>query len=681
MSDPTEQFRAVISNAGLHPPSELIADGKLHRFASNGKRSDNAGWYVLHDDGIPAGAFGDWRTGASETWRADMGRRLSPQEEAQHRARLAAVRRVREAEEGKRKAQAREKAATIWQAARPAADDHDYLRAKGVKAHGLRVHDGALVVPMRDGAELHSLQFIAGDGAKKFLTGGRVSGCYFSIGKPDGVLCIAEGYAKAASIHEATGNAVAVTFNAGNLVAVARALRQKFAELRLIICADDDAKTEGNPGLIKARDAAQAVSGLLAVPKFGDNRPDGASDFNDMALLSGAAAVKRTIDAAQLTSSDVPGGLVVRLIGADTIEPRPIAWLWPGWLARGKLHVLAGAPGTGKTTIALHMAACISAGSPLPSSWKPPRGRVVIWSGEDDPADTLVPRLRAAGADLSRVHFVGPVEDCDSSRGFDPAHDVPALESALKDMADLALIVVDPLVSAVHGDSHKNAEVRRSLAPLVELASAKNAALIGITHYSKGTQGREPLERVSGSLAFGALARIVYGTVRQQAEGDDAARSLFVRVKSNIGPDGGGYAYTLASRVSGAMEASSVKWGDAVEGAARELLEEAEADPEDESQDATSWLRDLLADGPISVKEVRRHANDAGFAWRTMGRARQRAGVVSRRAGFGETTTWALGSPSVPSKPLGPLSGNGTIGAIGTNGEPSQAGTVEAFEV
>lgn len=189
LSDALAQFRDAIANAGLTPPDEIEADGCLHRFSANGKRGDDAGWYVLHADGIPAGAFGDWRSGLSETWRADIGRSLTPTEETTHKARLDAVRREREAEEAKRKAEAREKAAAIWNASRPAPDDHVYLRAKGAKAYGLRVHHGALVIPMRDTqGVLHSLQFISGDGDKRFLTGGRVSGCYYPIGRPNGVL-------------------------------------------------------------------------------------------------------------------------------------------------------------------------------------------------------------------------------------------------------------------------------------------------------------------------------------------------------------------------------------------------------------------------------------------------------------------------------------------------------------
>ena len=325
MREAIEQFRAAIHNAGLTPPDVVEADGKLHRFASTGRRSDTAGWYVLHGDGIPAGAFGDWRAGLSETWRADIGRKLTLQEEAGHRARMDAVRRQRETEEAKRQSEARERAQAIWQEASPAPDDHAYLVDKGVKAHGLRVHDGALVVPVRDGADLHSLQFIGGDGEKRFLSGGRVSGCYLSIGVPYGALCIVEGYATGASIHEATGYAVAVSFNAGNLLSVVRALRAKFPSLRLIVCADDDAKAPGNPGLTKAREAARAVAGLLAVPDFGANRPEGATDFNDLHRLAGLESVRACIRQA---ASYEPGGIIatatIAAFATDWSEPQSL---------------------------------------------------------------------------------------------------------------------------------------------------------------------------------------------------------------------------------------------------------------------------------------------------------------------------------------------------------------------
>ena len=158
---------------------------------------------------------------------------------------------------------------------------------------------------MRIGSELHSLQFIGADGGKWFLPDGRVSGCYYSIGNPkdSAALCIAEGFATGATIHEATGYPVAVAFNAGNLESVARAMRQRFPEIPLIICADDDAYTDGNPGLTKARHAASKTNARVVVPVFGEQRPADATDFNDMVALLGSDAV---VEAITVAASSVP---------------------------------------------------------------------------------------------------------------------------------------------------------------------------------------------------------------------------------------------------------------------------------------------------------------------------------------------------------------------------------------
>jgi len=339
MHEYIEQFRAAIHAAGLTPPEAIEPDGRLHRFSGNGERGDDAGWYVFHDDGLPAGAFGDWRSGTSETWRADIGRRLTPEEEAAHREHTVAMRRTREAEEDRCKAEAREKAASIWESALPATDDHPYLVAKRVQAHGLLQHEGALVVPMHDDAGLSSLQFIYSNAEKRFLAGGRVCGCYFFIGRAASTLCIAEGYATGATIHESTGYAVAVAFNAGNLLMVARALRHKFPALRLIVCADDDATTDGNPGLTKAKEAAKAIQGLLAVPDFGAQRPSGATDFNDLHGHVGPAAVSACIEAATPLDLDLnlggwppPQPIIAELkpvpaFDADTLLP-PVMRNW-----------------------------------------------------------------------------------------------------------------------------------------------------------------------------------------------------------------------------------------------------------------------------------------------------------------------------------------------------------------
>jgi putative DNA primase/helicase len=210
-----------------------------------------------------------------------------------------------EAEREQARAGAAAKAAAIWKAATHAPDDHPYLVRRGIKANGAKLHKGALLIPMCSDGKIHSLQFINTDGGKKFLIGGRVAGCYFSIGttKDAAALCIAEGFATGATIREATGYPVAVAFNAGNLLAVAKTMCEKFPGLPLILCADDDSQTEGNPGLTKATEAARAMGGLLAKPDFGTDRPDKASDFNDLHQAQGMEAVKRAI-AGALDSGD-----------------------------------------------------------------------------------------------------------------------------------------------------------------------------------------------------------------------------------------------------------------------------------------------------------------------------------------------------------------------------------------
>ena len=333
------------------------------------------------------------------------------------------------------------------------------------------------------------------------------------------------------------------------------------------------------------------------------------------------------------------------LVSAADIKSEPISWLWPGWLAGGKLHVLAGPAGTGKTTIAINLAATVTTGGIWPDGSRCHRpGKVLIWSAEDGVADTLIPRLTAAGADLSEILFVKATHEADGdSRSFDPATDIPLLVAACDKLADVRLLIVDPIVSAVAGDSHKNAEVRRGLQPLADFAERLGAAVLGITHFTKGTKGREPLERVTGSLAFGALARIVLGATK----GEDDQR-LLVRVKSNIGPDGGGFNYALEyPDLGGGVIGSRVVWGAAVDGHARTLLadtemDSAEDDARSERADAADWLREVLADGPVSAKEIRRQADDAGHAWATVRRAKSLLGVSVEKATFSGGWRWSL---------------------------------------
>lgn len=306
---------------------------------------------------------------------------------------------------------------------------------------------------------------------------------------------------------------------------------------------------------------------------------------------------------------------VLKLIAGNEIKPKPIDWLWEWMLARGKLHILAGAPGCGKTTLALIIAAILTAGGLWPDGTRAPVGNVIIWSGEDDIEDTLLPRLMAAGADVSHIRFVKGVD----GRSFDPSTDMALLHDAARKLGNVGLLIVDPIVNAVAGDSHKNTETRRSLQPLVDLAQSLNAVLLGISHFTKGTAGRDPIERVTGSLAFGAVARVVFAAAKSVDEESGEEERIFVRAKSNIGPDGGGFKFELQhDAVPGypGMLASTVHWGESIEGAARDLLKEAEGSgASNKTEDASELIQQTIREkgGEVSANDLRAALRDAGI--------------------------------------------------------------------
>jgi putative DNA primase/helicase len=300
------EFLEAMKNAGIEPPSEIVADSCLHRFTIPGdKARSNNGWYILHSDEPAAGAFGCWKRGISETWCGKTHQTMTPEEKAAYASKMDAVKRLREAEREKIQTECRQWCADAWAKAKDATSENPYLKRKSVNAYGVKSFKDSLLIPVRDMAgTIHGLQFIAPDGYKVFKTGTNKTGHFFKIGQSkDNTVIICEGYATGASIHNATGHAVVIAFDSGNLLPVAEVIRAKFPEMKIIIAGDDDHATEGNPGLTKATETARAVNGLLAVPVFHENRQAADTDFNDMARLAGLEAVKACIEAAARPST------------------------------------------------------------------------------------------------------------------------------------------------------------------------------------------------------------------------------------------------------------------------------------------------------------------------------------------------------------------------------------------
>lgn len=269
-----EQFRIAMQTAGLDPPSELLADGALHRYASGGDRSKNS-WYILFGDDLPAGKFGCWKRGFSKVWCSKTHQHLDPGEKVRYASKMEAAKHLRDVELSRLQRECRSWCVDAWKEAKDATSECPYIKRKSIRSYGLKSFMDTLLVPVMDmNGIIHGLQFIAPDGSKKFKTGTAKNGKFFKIGKSkDNTVIICEGYATGASIHQATGHAVLVAFDSGNLLPVAHNVRTKYPNMKIIIAGDNDSETPGNPGLTKATEAAQAVGGLLAIPVFDGGTP------------------------------------------------------------------------------------------------------------------------------------------------------------------------------------------------------------------------------------------------------------------------------------------------------------------------------------------------------------------------------------------------------------------------
>ena len=308
-------FLDAMRAAGIEYHGPIIADKKLHSVKANGDRTAKT-WYVLHPDGLPAGSFGDHKLDIKKTWCAKSNDVLTDEERAERDRRWKQQADERDAERRRQQDKAGIEAQAILDAAQPATDDHPYLQRKHVHAYpGVLVGpwpqrkiDNALLVPLRTAAgKLASVEAIFPDKAmirgedrdKDFLKGGAKPGAHFVIGdlEESPVILICEGYATGATLHEATGYAVAVAFDAGNLAAVTVALKALYPHPKvLMVCGDNDRKTDVNTGRKAALAVSKKAKVRVCIPDFADDE-DG-SDFNDLAALHGIDRVWNAIESA-----------------------------------------------------------------------------------------------------------------------------------------------------------------------------------------------------------------------------------------------------------------------------------------------------------------------------------------------------------------------------------------------
>jgi len=370
IDSPDIQLKDAMLGAGLKPPDAIHLDGKLHRFNSGTKGEkghDKPGWYIVFNDGVPAGRFGCWRSGVELTWKADIGRSLTPVEEMAQSRRLAEAKAQRDAEQKKSREIAANTVDLIWSQAGAASPEHPYLQRKGIKTHGARITgDGRLMVPLYNSdGELSSIQYIDHAGGKLYHPGGQTGSMYWLVGSMDDAttLYIAEGFATAATIAEVTGQPCAVAYSASNLVPVTGILKEGHPSVDICIVADHDASGVGQ----RYAEQASAKYGvrMTTPPVLGD-----ANDYvqagHDLALL-----LKPVVATDYLIPAD-----------GFSEQPAPISWLVKHWIQDKALVMVHGPSGGGKTFVTLDWMLHIASGKPTWFGHKVRPGNMVYLAGE-----------------------------------------------------------------------------------------------------------------------------------------------------------------------------------------------------------------------------------------------------------------------------------------------------------
>lgn len=330
------------------------------------------------------------------------------------------------------------------------------------------------------------------------------------------------------------------------------------------------------------------------------------------------------------------------------IPYQSIDWLWPGRIARGKVTIIAGDPGLGKSQITASLAAIVTTGGIWPVDQLPCRtGKVIFLSAEDDPGDTIGPRLNAAGADLTKTYYLKGIRTQNQQgqrleKSFSLKTDLIHLDRFLDEVKEIALLIIDPITAYLgETDSYKNAEVRALLTPLSELAMKHNLAVLVISHLNKSSN-QDPLMRVSGSLAFVAAARAAFLVAQDP---NDENRRMLLPMKNNIGNDKTGLAFSIEPyTLEEGIQSSRIVWAEeSITLKANEVMAKP-SDPEESSalKEAIEFLKDELAIIPKSVNKIKKAANNCGLSWRTVYRAKSQLEIVVKKEGFQGGWIWSL---------------------------------------
>jgi len=322
-----------------------------------------------------------------------------------------------------------------------------------------------------------------------------------------------------------------------------------------------------------------------------------------------------------------------------------LKWLWPNRIPLGKISLLVGDPGIGKSFLSLYIAAQVSTGRPWIDSTKSTKpASVVILTAEDDLADTVGVRLKAAGADLNKIHYIDAIVTPESRRGlYNLTEDMDILIKTIQALPDVKLVIIDPITAYMQGkNENKNAEVREYLNPLTELARVADISILGISHFNKNQTTQTSAYRVLGSIGFTAAVRAVW-LVHQDPE--DEVKRLFIPLKGNLSKSPTGLSYTFTSTSvqteTGLADSAYCSFSsDIIYITAEELM--APKERKSPKRDAAAeWLQNYLKDGPKFANDIYNIGSQVGFSERTLKRVKSKLGIqATRSSGFGENGKW-----------------------------------------
>ena len=511
--DPIKAFTEALVKAGLGTPEEIISDGQLHRFQTpEDKSGEKTGWYVFYNDQNPGGAAGDWRHNIEITWSAKTD--LSWEEQQEQERRIEETKRKREQERQRIQQETAEKAQRIWSEAKTPGS-HPYLSNKQVNPYGIKQDKyGNLIIPVCHNNQICSLQLIDPNGGKKFLTGGAKRGCYYTIPGQGNKIYIAEGYATAATIFEATGATCVVAWDAGNLQSVCEYWRKQG---QIIVCADNDWKTQGNPGVTEAQKTGEKV----IVPQNMNG-----TDFNDLKQEKGLQEVKRQLGEGSTYRINIHDWTLDKYKGAAPERK----WLVANTIPMGAVTVVSAKGDTGKGMLMLDLA--LKVGGKLEDLPLQPTqalgnninttGTAVVFTAEDD-QEEVHRRLEQIGFNgHEKIHIIPLPNAGGPSPIVQPGKNGPEatpfyyeLKEQLKQIPDLALVNFDPLASFVMDDINADPAVGvYTMGLLASIGTETGAAVITCHHLSKTSKNisgpEDARQLVRGSTAIVDGARCVY---------------------------------------------------------------------------------------------------------------------------------------------------------------------------